>query len=205
MTLNLRTLSLCSLAVPFAALTACGLDRPVEQEPLVSVVDEWRQEVLAQVTVSRIDVGDPVEVSAATLGGDLGDVSWDGRLDAEATGTMGDDLGEEMAEVSVLAGGGQQAWGMAILGFVMPPHATIVPGTWTEVQSSNANVVGCTGQVLFDWTTDESASATDMVATRDATDPALVHFEFRGEFVDGRVLEGAFSLRLPEAEPAPIP
>ena len=196
---SLMSSSFSTLLVASLSFAACGLDRPVEQQPLVSVVEQWRQDVLESVTVGFLPTGDPVDVSAAGIGGDFGAIGWDGRLDAEGTGTVGDD----MASVSLLAGGGQQPWGMAILGFVMPPRALLVPGVWTELDPGHANVVGCTGQVLFNWTSDESAWDTAVVATLDAKDPTLAHFEFQGDFADGSSLEGAFTMRLPAPAEAP--
>src|SRR5690606_27693140 len=73
-----RMLLISLLAAP---LVACGLDRPIEPQPLVSVLDQWRAQVLAE-NASRID-GEPLDVVGGEFSGDFGRLGWDSPLMAE--------------------------------------------------------------------------------------------------------------------------
>ncbi len=181
---------LISFAAPvfMTSLVACGLERPVEQQPLVSVVDEWRQSVLA--TNVNMFSGEPVEVPEATVQGDFGELSWNQAVSAEASGSQDD----EMLVVEMLGGGSQSRWGMAIVGIHRPSLEGLEPGVRTRVTSEFATIIGCTGTRLYEWDYDDSAWITDIAVEIDADDPTLVHYDFDGEFSDGTTLAGEFTI-----------
>lgn len=179
------------LSVP---LVACGLERPIEQRPLVSVVDEWREQMLAANGVSTIE-GEPIAVDEAELGGDFGELSWGGPLGAEATGVED----HEMVVVEVLAGGPQRRFGMAVLGFTRGSLDALVPGERARVSEAEATIIGCTGDDLFFWEFDEPAEVSTIEARVDPEDPTVTHVTFVGAFEDGTTLEGEFVIDRPAA------
>jgi hypothetical protein len=189
----LQSLVLSSLIIPLAA---CGLDRPIEPQPLVSVLDQWRAQVLEENAGSTLN-GTPIEVENAEFHGDFGELAWNSAVMAEASGTESD----EMIAVELLAGGGSQRWGMAIVGLYLPPVDSVVPGTRTRIGASEAIVIGCSGERLFFWDYDTSADISTVDVTVDESDPLLEHYTFSGEFEDGTTLSGRFDVRrnAPEA------
>lgn len=179
-----------------APLVACGLDRPIEPQPLVSVLDQWRAQVLAE-NASRID-GEPLDVVSGEFSGDFGRLGWDSPLMAETQGMQSKDL----VVVELLAGGGESRWGMAIVGLYLPPLEELEPGVRTIIEPSDATVIGCSGVRLFDWDIDTAAEITTVEVEVDAADPTLEHYEFEGLFANGTILEGRFSVQRPKPQAA---
>lgn len=175
--------------VLMTGLVACGLERPVEQQPLVSVVDEWRQSVLE--TNVNMFAGEPIEVPDAEVQGDFGELGWNQAVAVEASGSQDDD----MLVVEMLGGGQNRTrWGMTIVGIYRPSLDGLEPGVRTRVTSESATIIGCTGTRLYDWDIDESAWVTDIAVEIDVDDPSLVHYDFNGEFMDGTTLAGEFTV-----------
>jgi hypothetical protein len=180
-----------SFAAPvlMTGLVACGLERPIEQQPLVSVVDEWRESVLA--TNVNMFEGEPVEVPDAEVQGDFGKLSWNEAVATEASGSQSND----MLVVEMLGGGQQQSrWGMTIVGIYRPSLDGLEPGVRTRLTSETATIIGCTGTRLYDWEFDDSAWVTDIAVEIDIEDSTLVHYDFNGEFLDGSTLAGKFTV-----------
>jgi|GEM_PF-3596588 len=169
----------------------CGLERPIEPQPLESVIDAWRQSVLAENS-TRLQ-GEPLQVPTAELSGDFGRLDWPESIAAEANGTQGN----EMIAVDLLAGGGQGRWGMAILGIYLPAFDDLEPGRRVRISGSDATLIGCTGEQLFMWDIDTSADVTTVDVEVDVADPTLAHLEFTGEFSDGSTLSGRFTIEHP--------
>lgn len=190
---TLRPLLMSLLAAP---LVACGLDRPIEPQPLVSVLDQWRAQVLAE-NASRID-GEPLDVVGGEFSGDFGRLGWDSPLMAETQGVQSKDL----VVVELLAGGGESRWGMAIVGLYLPPLEELEPGVRTTIEPSDATVIGCSGVRLFDWDIDTAAEITTVEVVVDPADPTLEHYEFEGLFANGTTLEGSFSVQRPKPQAA---
>lgn len=183
-----RLFSVLALA-PFAA---CGLERPIEPQPLESVVDEWRLTVLVNSGPTLVD-GVPVEVVAAEVAGDYGELTWAAPQVAEATGSQGTD----MITVELLAGGRGDRWGMAVVGLMLPPLDELQPGVPVTVESSDGLVIGCTGLALGSWEHDDSATASRIEIELDPLDPTLVHYSFEGRFEDRTNLAGRFTVQRP--------
>lgn len=175
-------------AVALAGLVGCGLERPIEPQPMESVIQQWRQEVLAE-TSTRL-VGTTLEVPSAQIAGDFGRLTWTESQAAEATATQG----EGMVAIELLAGGGDSRWGMAILGIFLPAFDDLRPGEKTLVPASEASLIGCSGMRLLDWDIDEAAEATTIEMELDVADPTLAHLTFVGEFANGSTLSGRFTI-----------
>jgi len=180
-----------------SSLAACGLERPIAPQPLVSVIDEWRQSMLAEN--SQWLSGKTLEVPTAEVSGDFGKLRWDDPMSAEANAVEGD----TMISVDLLAGGGDGRWGMTILGIYLPAFDDLQPGVTKRVAPFEASVIGCTGVRLNDWDIDQSADVTTIDAELDRDDPDLVHLTFTGDFADGTTLSGRFTIERPASSTAP--
>lgn len=185
----LRLLSVLGVFLPLAA---CGLERPIEQQPLESVVDEWRMTVLERSGPTLVD-GQPVEVLAAEVAGDYGELTWVSPQVAEASGAQND----EMITVQLLAGGRNDRWGMAVVGLFLPALDELRPGVPVRVDATDGLVIGCTGHALGVWEHDDSANINRIEVEVDAQDPSLVHYAFEGRFWDGSELNGRFTVERP--------
>lgn len=178
--------------VALGPLAACGLERPIEQQPLESVVDEWRMTVLERSGPTLVD-GQPVQVLEAEIAGDYGELTWVAPQPAEATGSQGPD----MITVQLLAGGRDARWGMAVVGLFVPALDDLQPGVPVRIEDSDGLVIGCTGHALGNWEHDDSASINRIEVRVDAEDPSLVHYAFEGHFFDGTELSGRFTVERP--------
>lgn len=185
----LRLVPILGALLPFAA---CGLERPIEPQPLESVVDEWRMTVLERSGPTLVD-GQPVEVLDAEVAGDYGELAWVSPQIAEASGSQS----TEMITVQLLAGGRNERWGMAVVGLFLPALDELEPGVPVRVDSADGLVIGCTGLALGAWEHDDSAEINRIEVELDAADPSLVHYAFEGRFWDGSELNGRFTVERP--------
>lgn len=183
--------------VCFVGLVGCGLERPIAPQPLVSVIDDWRQAVLAEE--SQFLTGTTLEVASAEVAGDFGRLRWTEALAAEGSGTRG----ESMISVDLLAGGGEGRWGMTILGIYLPAFDDLEPGVTKRIPPFEASLIGCTGERIFDWDIDQSAESTTIYAELDPADEGLVNLTFEGEFDDGSTLNGRVTIERPVASNTP--